>query len=490
MIAYEIFNEDNPSNTEFSLRLLRDATIESTVTDSGETTTSALYGFSNSDFAVTAQRVSNVLNGLNLFPATLDEDNGYVGVNTTSASMTELDKSVNALGGVPGYRLSAECVPGAVNNVHVWPAKDGYVDIAPNITDHRITATSEVSQNWTWDYSTYSYFSGQEDGIISIAPNSAFPAWACGNTSCGDKFYIVYMMSGIHRQAFRTDYGDLQPAHQYKVDSDSYGADRVAPMIYWGLKCGLFQQQGLINYTRSSDLQWSTAATSFDDNKTAISSQLSNWQRVKVDGDWAPPQLGVVLFGRDPLEPCLTGAEKCMPTRNVSHAVDNYVYASGEITRIIHNIAAANASRAKGHPEYFRNVTGTVNKQYYRITYVPMLLLVFLVCTILAALLTTVLMMSIKNTVSWSWFRQVDVMRLVVDAFGSSLGNQDKQQFAELSGASDDEIFTWAQEYQVEYIKVPKDQSLEYEESGYFQSVSVQLVHGAKHWRASMGKAV
>lgn len=190
MIAYEVFNEDKPSNTEFSLRLLRDATIESTVTRSGETTTSAVYGFSNSDFAVAAQSVSDVLNGLNIFPATLDEDNGYVGANTTSASMTDLDKSVNALSGVPGYRLSAECVPGFVNSVQLWPAKDRYVDISPSISDERLTATSEVSQNWTWGYSTYSYFSGQEDGIISVAPNSAFPAWGCGSTSCGDEFDI------------------------------------------------------------------------------------------------------------------------------------------------------------------------------------------------------------------------------------------------------------------------------------------------------------
>lgn len=487
MIAYEVFNEDGPSNAEFSLRLLRDATIESTENRSGETATPAVYGFSISDSAVTAQSVSDVLNGLNLFPATLDEDNGYVGVNATSGSMTDLDKSVNALSGVPGYRLSAECVPGVVNEVQLRPAEDRYVEMTMNITDERLTATSEVSQNWTWGYSTYSYFTGQ-DGTIPETPNSAFPAWGCGSTSCGDKFDIVYMMSGIHPQALHTDYGDIQSSLQGQ--SDSYGPDfGVTSTTYWGMKCGLFKQQGLINYTRSSDLQWSIAATSFDDNKTAFFSQLSNWQRVKVGGDWAPPQLGTVIFGRDPLKPCRTGAEECLPTRNVSHAVANYVYASGEITRIIHNVAAENTSRARGHPEYYHNVTGTVNKQYYRITYVPVLLLVALVCIILAALLTTALMMSVKNTVSWSWFRQVDVMRLVVDAVGSSLGNQDKHQFAKLSGASDDEIFTWAQEYQVEYTNVPKHQSLGNEESGHFQSVSVQLVHEAKHGRASMGKA-
>lgn len=481
MIAYEVFNEDGSSDNEFSLRLLRDATIESTVTLPEQTTTSDSYGLSNSEFAIAAQSVSDVLYGLNFSPATVDEDNGYVGVNATYDSMTNLDKSVTTLIGVPGYRLSAECEPGALNSVTVYPAKDGYVEVLPNITYHRPTAGDRLSPLRDWGYATYSYFSGEEDGVTSIASNSAFPAWGGENAVSKDDFYMIYMMSGIHRQALHTDYGDLQPVHQYKGDSDGYGRPfEMAPTTSWGLKCVLFQQQGLINYTRSPDLQWSMAATSFNDSMISIPSQLSNWQRVKVNGDWAPPQLGVVLFGRDPLKPCSTGAEKCLPTRNVSQAVANYVYASGEITRIIHSVAAANASRARGHPEYYHNVMGTANKQYYRITYVPVLLLVALVSIILAALLTTALIMSVKNTVSWSWFRQLDVVRLVVDAVGGSLRHQDKQHFAKLCCASDDEIFTWSQEYRVAYIKVQKNQSLENEDSGLVQPILVQLVKKPK----------
>lgn len=481
MIAYEAFNEDISSENEFSLRLLSDVIIERAVVLPEQATTSASYGLSHSEFTIAAQSVSGVLYGLNFFPATLDEDNGYIGVNATHDSMTHLDKSVTSLNDVPGFRLSAECAPDALNSVKVWPAKDGYVEIHPNITYHPPTAAGRVSQFMDWGYATYSYFSGQEDGVTSIASNLAFPAWVGGDSGSEDEFYIIYMMSGIHHQDFHTDYGDLQPAHQYKGDSDGYGEIfEVAPTTSWGLKCLLSQQHGLINYTRSPDLQWSMAATSFDDSMISIPSQLSNWQRVKVNDDWAPPQLGVVLFGRDPLKPCLTGAEKCLPTRNVSQAVANYVYASGEITRIIHNVAAANASRARGHPEYYHDVTGTANKQYYRITYVPVLLLVALVSIILAALLTTALIISVKNTVSWSWFRQVDVVRLVVDAVGGSLRHQDKQHFAKLCCASDDEIFTWSQEYRVAYIKVQKNQSLENEDSGLVQPILVQLVKKPK----------
>lgn len=161
----------------------------------------------------------NLIYELDVFPAILDEDNGYVGVNITSASMTGFDKSDNALSNVPGYRLSAECVPGTVNYVRLQPGDDKYMAISSNMTYDRIIVTSEVSQEMGWGSSTYYYFSDQKDGITSILPNSAFTTWSSGSTS----FNVIYIMSGIHQQALHTDYGNPQPAHQYKGDFDRYG---------------------------------------------------------------------------------------------------------------------------------------------------------------------------------------------------------------------------------------------------------------------------
>ncbi|KAG6357613.1 hypothetical protein INS49_013490 [Diaporthe citri] len=442
----------------------------------------ASYGFSNSEFTAAARSVSDVLYGLDFVPAILDNDSGYIGVNTTSASMTSLHKSVNSLSDVPGFRLSAECVPSTLNSVNAWPTVDKYARLSPNISYDTAASAGAVSRDFDWFTPSYSYFSGQEDGTTSISSKLAFPAWDydCGDSGCAEKFYLIYMMTGIHRQSLHTEYGDLRPALQYKYDSDGYGKDfQLSPATSWGLECVLFQQQGLTNYTRSPDLQWSMAAASFDGNKTAISSQLSKWQQIKFDGEWAPPQLGVVLFGRDPLKPCLTRFEKCLPARNVSNPVGKYIYASGEITRIIHNIAAANASRGSGNPEYYHNVTGTVNRQYYRITYVPVLLLLALVSILLAALLTIALMISASKTVSWARFRQVDIVRLVIDAVGGTLRHQDEEQFAKLSGASDDEIISWAQGCRVAYIEVLENQKHEDDEFGQVQPVRVQLVQKA-----------
>lgn len=59
---------------------------------------------------------------------------------------------------------------------------------------------------------------------------------------------------------------------------------------------------------------------------------------------------------------------------------------------------------------------------------------------------------------TWSWrtFRQVDVVRLVVDCVGADLARDDdsRQLFSRLGKASDDEIMEWSGKYGAAYKKV------------------------------------
>ena len=64
----------------------------------------------------------------------------------------------------------------------------------------------------------------------------------------------------------------------------------------------------------------------------------------------------------------------------------NYLWASGEAIQIVQEVAAMNLSRNR--PEYFYSATGILERQRYRITYVPALLIVGLV-TLFGAALTT-----------------------------------------------------------------------------------------------------
>ena len=141
----------------------------------------------------------------------------------------------------------------------------------------------------------------------------------------------------------------------------------------------------------------------------------------------------------------------CFQYRDFSTAVNNLVYASGEATRIIYNVAAVNASR--DNADYFYNVTGEVDREFYRITYVPVLLLVALLGIIVSALLVTVLVVATMKTWSWKTFRQIDITRLVVDCVGADLAKGDST-FSRLGRASDDELAEWAGRYRVTCEKV------------------------------------
>lgn len=122
---------------------------------------------------------------------------------------------------------------------------------------------------------------------------------------------------------------------------------------------------------------------------------------------------------------------------NFTKAVNNIVFTSGEAPRIIYNVAAVNASR--DNVQYFHNVTGEADMQFYRITYVPVLSLVALLGIIISVLLVTILVLATMRTWSWKTFRQVDITRLAVDRVGADLAKHDLT-LSRLRPASDDEL--------------------------------------------------
>lgn len=244
-----------------------------------------------------------------------------------------------------------------------------------------------------------------------------------------------------------TAWGDLYPIYQNITvrlsdhDYDVYGTDSYA------LQCVLLRQEGLLEYRRRDDQSWFIAGSSFKDERKAVRSFLEDWQRDFSLSHPAPP-LGDVLWGG---ATSIDDSGESSTYNDFTTAVNNLVYASGEATRIIYNVAAANATRDK--VDYFYNVTGEVDREFYRITYVPVLLLVALLGIIISALLVTILVVATMKTWSWKTFRQVDITRLVVDCVGADLAKGDST-FSRLRRASDDELAEWAGKYRVGYEKV------------------------------------
>lgn len=404
--------------------------------------------------------MSELFDGLELENANLDQDGGYIGINATEDSMNSIDGSATTLTNVLGYRLSADCAPanmsiGGTTSL-MMEADDGY------------------SYFWVYSYSTANlsglswptharcqttyYFLGGEDSVAKDTSWSyAFPAFYSGNGQCDYSFSLNYVEGMNVTNTLSTPYGTLEPSRSTLDFLGSEYATGSTWVTGWGLNCALYNQKGLLNFTRQVNQSWTLAESSFEEEKTPVNSWLSYWQATQVDG-WRAPDYAQVFFGNGSQTVWCSSSTgdssgmSCEFNANISSVVKNFVYASGETIRILYNTAALNESRSR--PEYFYNVTGNIDQQFYRITYVPVLLLVGLVCIILAALLVVVLMLSARSSQSWKHFRKVDVVRLVVDAVGGGL--HDEAEFAKLGalGVSDQEIDDWAKRYRVAYVKV------------------------------------
>jgi hypothetical protein len=393
--------------------------------------------------------------------ATLDSEGGYIAPNATDLSLNSVEGNVTSLHNVPGYRLSADCKPTTMtkNSILLSYAETGYVKLlmSSNITQE---AASELNLTdaTTPTFMTYEWAGNPKDYFFDIAMEMNFPAF--GNFEFAVN--LIHLSGSLNNpdtsnksitwRTIPTAWGDLLPTYQ-NITIQSTGTVTAYGTDSYALQCVLLRQDGLLEYRRRDDQTWFLAGSSFKDEKKAVRSFLEDWE-LSLSGDRSAPPLGDVLWGgATSLSVCSGGiGAECYGYRDFNTAVNNLVYASGEATRIIYNVAALNASR--DNVDYFYNVTGEVDREFYRITYVPVLLLVALLGIIISALLVTVLVIATMKTWSWKSFRQVDITRLVVDSIGADLAKDDATTFARLRRASDDELAEWAASYRIGYEKV------------------------------------
>lgn len=391
--------------------------------------------------------------------ATLDSEGAYIAPNATDLSLDSVEGNVTSLHNVPGYRLSADCKPTTMtkNSILMTYAELASVKLlmASNLTQ---AAASElnVTDATIPTYMNYEWMGNPKDYFYDIAMQMDFPSF--GNFEFAVN--LVHLSGYANKpdssnkstsgRTIPTAWGDLYPIYQNITvplsasgDYDVYGTDSYA------LQCVLLRQEGLLEYRRRDDQSWFIASSSFEDERKAVRSFLEDWQLELSSGHPAPPLGDVLWGGATSMDVCSSG--ECFTYKDFITAVNNLVYASGEATRILYNVAAANATRDK--VDYFYNVTGEVDREFYRITYVPVLLLVAMLGIIISALSVTVLVIATMKTWSWKTFRQVDITRLVVDCVGADLAKGDST-FSRLRQASDDELAEWAGKYRVGYEKV------------------------------------
>lgn len=464
IIAYESFVDGVASESPYTLRLLYDPYITQNSQLLYSSTT--LYDFSNGQQNLAGKNISTMFNDLTFVPGELDGEGGYIGMNATTASMQAIDGSVASVNNIPGYRLTATCTPTKLmpnSSFMVITSATGYTQF---MIGTEMSAATRVALDFPDDtesyFSTYEYEGSIADVFYDMTVHNQFLTFGSSSMAgeaANELITLVHFetdtltnMSSLKSSTpLSTDYGILDPIYQevsIPTASQGYESMSTYPLATYALQCSLHKQVGLLNFTRQADRTWLMASSIFDGETEPYVSFLPDWNLKFTETRSAPP-LADTIFS--------TAVENDLSdtTLNFTTAVDNIVFASGEVARIAYNVASLNISHDQ--PDYFYNITGNIDQEFYRVTYVPALLLVGIVCIILCGSMTLILIMSVRKSMSWKMFRVLNTVRLVVDVLGGDL-TQETAEFTRLAQAGSQEISDWATKYHVTYEKTFSEQ--------------------------------
>ncbi|KAJ4990202.1 hypothetical protein SVAN01_04293 [Stagonosporopsis vannaccii] len=447
IIAYEAFSENDLAADPVRLRLQRDFAMEA---DSGMIDYSGmnLYDFNKMQNAEVAKEMVALLTELTYENAAPRLSNyTYIAINATAQSLDSLPQSVVKLRNVPAYRLSVSCTPDLPTSMTVLSVTGLNTQITTNFNE-------TASSNNTLFQASYP---GVPADMQQERDNMSFVGFAFGNYK---EAYLGHL-NRFNLTNATAKYGSTEIPHRAFNMSQSGFTGTQGVMSVSGIRCLLHREHGLVNTTRhpsniSSAGIWNITTSNFpavpdDATKELIPSLLSKFQWSSLNFH-APsstiPGLGPALssFGRvwregDPV------IEDRFP--DFTH---NFLYASGETQRILHEVAATNTSASHHPAEFFVDVTAFATQQHYRITYVPSILLVGLLCLLGASMVTGGMAAYARTSASSRADRQVNVVRLLVD---SVLGlESDKEDLIRAAQSSNRELNAWAATYKVRYTSV------------------------------------
>ncbi|EMD64115.1 hypothetical protein GGP41_006571 [Bipolaris sorokiniana] len=449
VIAYEAFSELSSSKTLAALRLQTDAVVNANL-GMDNYLKLRLYDFDMSQNAQVAKDMMSLLTDLSYEDAASKLTNGtYVGVNATTQSLRSLPPSISKLENVPAYRISVDCIPDLPLSISVMQP------LGPLNTQIGLMLNTTTKSNNT-------IFQANYPGV----PQNI-------QTGDGDSYTYVAFSLG-YREAYL---GHLERFNLSNSTTPSQYGDvgyRAFNMSQWkfngtqgnmsisGLRCVLYREQGLANSTRvpsndSSISGWTIDTTSFPSSqeKAIVPSLLAKFQWSNFNFH-APgsviPGLGPALNKMHAAEVEEWGTRANDTFTNFSL---NFLYASGETQRIIYEVAASSKNASHHRPEYTINVPAFEMQQQYRITYVPSILLVGMVCLVGAAAITGIMALYTRKSFSARAHRQVDVTRLLLDSV-VGLGAE-ANDLARVAQRGNDELDVWAAGCKVRYTSMGDD---------------------------------
>ncbi|KAK3116593.1 hypothetical protein LTR53_002891 [Teratosphaeriaceae sp. CCFEE 6253] len=469
LLAYEAFTGFAHVTSVARLRYLADQAI---FTDLPAATRSDRPGIAHSGFpgfdhanptqqADVANQITGLLTSLSFQNASAKlTDGAYIHANVTTDSIVGRSPTVVGLDNIPGYRLSLQCRAHTLELINLTEigAFMSYLDFSSE-------KATEIGPGLYGSFYRAA-FPGLADQLMLAGPGIAYQFAAFSPI---DSVYLAYLASSnLSGTGHTSPYGAITSRAQNMTDQGRFGAGGVrfegdcAVMSFWGVLCGVYRQEGLLNYTRVGTNDWNLSASSFGDEARVVPSSLKYWQTYLnyhapnsfVSG--LGPALALsaqapLAHGGQATTADLTG------TIAYETIAQNYLYAEGETQRTLYELAANDSARDRA--EYHYSVDGMVKRERYRMTYVPAILLTGLLSLLLAAGAAVGMAGFAAGTHSARTFRDVDAVRLVVDAVEGLRGQRSKAGDegggkGRMRGESAEEM---AENWRVRYVQTVED---------------------------------
>jgi hypothetical protein len=397
VIAYEAFSEDGSGQSP-DLRLLNAPSVAG-ASPFVSSIFNGLYGYNKAQQASFANQFTGMMTGVSLEDATSKLNNKtYTMVNATTASLNALPQNLSILHGVPANRWSVSCNVMEVNNQTFSILQMGVNTVQYNVAGNGADGT---------------LFQGQYPGDIATlqdAYNNVYPLMAFSLD--GSAAWLGFLTSfDLSNDTYMTPFGsNVKPTAVNMTASGFNGTKQV--MSVWGVQCSINKNNGTVALQRSSDGSWAPVPLSgvWQSAKTPV--QPLRLQQLQTNLNYNAPD--VTLPG---LMPALAASADPTGTTLWETLVLNFLYASAESERIANEVAATTLP-ADALAESTYTVASTQAVLRYRITYVPVILFVGIAALLGGAIVTTGLVVySLRSrSTSAMSFRQVNVLRLVVDA--------------------------------------------------------------------------
>jgi hypothetical protein len=383
-----------------------------------------VYGYNSNQTASFADQFTGYLTAMTLDNTALTEGPAapYIGINATRDSLT-LDASIRNLYNVEVYRITPEC-----NTV------------APANLD--ITMLGEYIVEFTPLFPTGYLYQGQYPGTIASLQTAMNDDYAYAAFE-GTNVFLGYLASfNVSSQPVNSSYGAVYP-QAYNMTTWGFSGTKGI-MSSWGLNCTLLRQRGTANLTREgSSLGWTVVTSSFDPEKESVPLFMSQWQLAL---SWTAP--GASCPGLAPAMAFTLGNLNDVDA-SLDFFANNFLQASAEIERMVYEVAAWNTTRAKN---FF--VQGSMDAQFYRIAYVPALLLASLLAIFTAASLTAGLAWYSEHYHDAPRGRKMDGLRLLSDLM---LGLQDQPYDPPKASWTSTAIERWGKNFRVHYMPWNED---------------------------------